>query len=351
MRYKNVRLASFGYELAPNVVTSADLEERLTPLYDRLRLPKGRLELMTGIRERRFWNKGERPSSAAVRAGEKALRASGLDKEVVKGLCHGAVCRDFLEPATASVEHHRLGLPADAMIFDVSNACLGLLDGMILLANMIELGQIPAGIALAGEMGESLVEATIRHLNDDQTLTRQSVKAHFASLTIGSGAAAVVLAHKDLCPDGHKLLGGAVRCRSEHSALCASDQDTGFGATAAPLMSTDSEELLHAGCSLAAETWGPFLGEMGWAADMIDASFTHQVGAAHRKLMYRSIGLPEEKDFETVSFLGNVGSVSAPITLALGAERGHVKPGDKVAVLGIGSGLNCMMLGIEWGGR
>lgn len=351
MKYQNVRLASFGYELAPNVVTSAELEERLTPLYDRLRLPHGRLELMTGIKERRFWDKGERPSSAAVRAGEKAIKASGLDKAIIKGLCHTAVCRDFLEPATASVEHHRLGLPADAVIFDVSNACLGLLDGMVLLANMIELGQIPAGICLAGEMGESLVEATVAYLNGDETLTRQTVKSHFASLTIGSGAVAVVLAHKDLAPDGHTLLGATVRCRSEHSALCASDQDTGFGETAAPLMSTDSEELLHAGCSLAAETWGPFLDEMGWSAEMIDASFTHQVGAAHRKLMYQSIGLSEEKDFETVSFLGNVGSVSAPITMAIGAEKGHVKPGDKVAVLGIGSGLNCMMLGFEWGRR
>ncbi len=351
MKYQNVRLASFGYELAPNIVTSAALEERLNPLYERLKLPHGRLELMTGIKERRFWNKGERPSSVAVRAGERAISASGIDRAALKGLCHTAVCRDFLEPATASVEHYRLGLPADAVIFDVSNACLGLLDGMILLANMIELGQIPAGIALAGEMGESLVEATVAYLNGDETLTRQSVKSHFASLTIGSGAVAVVLAHKDLCPDGHKLVGGAVRCRSEHSALCASDQDTGFGETAAPLMSTDSEELLHAGCSLAAETWEHFLNELDWTPEMIDASFTHQVGAAHRRLMYESIGLPEEKDFETVSFLGNVGSVSAPMTMALGAEAGHVKAGDTVAVLGIGSGLNCMMLGFEWGRR
>jgi 3-oxoacyl-[acyl-carrier-protein] synthase-3 len=348
MRYQNVCLEAIGYELAPVVVTSDEIEERLTPLYERLGLPKGRLELMSGIRERRFWEKGERPSSGGVRAAEKAIAAAGIDRRRLKALMHGAVCRDFLEPATASVEHYRLGLPDDAMVFDVSNACLGVLDGMVVLANMIELGQVEAGIVVSGEMGEKLVDATIAYLNADAALTRRSVKPHFASLTIGSGAVAVILTHKNISATGHRLVGGAVRSASKHSALCASDQDTGFGDGAAPLMSTDSEELLRAGCGLAAETWVDFKNELGWSEADVARSFTHQVGAAHRKLMYESIGLPMEKDFETVSFLGNVGSVSAPLTLGMGGEKGLIAAGDKVSLLGIGSGLNCLMLGIEW---
>jgi 3-oxoacyl-[acyl-carrier-protein] synthase-3 len=46
--------------------------------------------------------------------------------------------------------------------------------------------------------------------------------------------------------------------------------------------------------------------------------------------------------------LGNVGSVSAPITLAMGIEQGKLGPGERAAVLGIGSGINSLMLGIEW---
>ena len=45
---------------------------------------------------------------------------------------------------------------------------------------------------------------------------------------------------------------------------------------------------------------------------------------------------------------GNVGSVSAPITMALGIEQQALVPGQRAAILGIGSGINSLMLGIDW---
>ena len=53
------------------------------------------------------------------------------------------------------------------MIYDVSNACLGLLNGMVQVANMIELGQIRAGLVVGTECGRELVENTIAQLNSD----------------------------------------------------------------------------------------------------------------------------------------------------------------------------------------
>ena len=348
MLYENVCIESIEYELPPNVITSGEIEERLSPLYERLKLPKGRLELMSGIKERRFWDKGESPSSAAARAGKKAIEKSGVPKENLGAIFHAAVCRDFLEPATASVEHKTLGLSKNTLVFDISNACLGVADGMVMLGNMIELGQVEAGIVVSGEMGESLVEATIEALNRDTTLTRKTVKPSFASLTIGSSAVAVVMTHKSISKTGHRLIGGVARCETSSSELCTSDADRGFHDGATPLMATDSEELMIAGCALAAETWVEFKKELGWTEGDVTKSFTHQVGVAHRKLMYESLGLDMAKDFPTLEFLGNVGSVSLPITLAIGAERGHLSKGDKAVLLGIGSGLNCLMLGVEW---
>ena len=66
IRFSNVRLHGFGYELPPRVLTSAQIEEKLAPVYDRLKLPPGRLELMSGIKERRLWEPGTRPSEAAA---------------------------------------------------------------------------------------------------------------------------------------------------------------------------------------------------------------------------------------------------------------------------------------------
>ena len=92
----------------------------------------------------------------------------------------------MMEPATASFVHSQLNLPASCLLFDVSNACLGFLDGMIMLANMIELGQVETGLVVAGETAENLITSTLTHLLADTTLTRKTIKPLFASLTIGS---------------------------------------------------------------------------------------------------------------------------------------------------------------------
>jgi len=72
MRYENVCIESLAIALPEERWTSAHLEERLRPLYERLKLPEGRLELMSGIRERRMWPAGMRPSDASAAAGKAA---------------------------------------------------------------------------------------------------------------------------------------------------------------------------------------------------------------------------------------------------------------------------------------
>jgi hypothetical protein len=77
MRFQNVVIESLVAVLPPQVLTTAALEERLRPLYERLRLPFGRLELMTGIKERRFWEPGTKPSEASARAVRAVLAKDG----------------------------------------------------------------------------------------------------------------------------------------------------------------------------------------------------------------------------------------------------------------------------------
>ena len=222
MRYQNVCLEALTYTLPEEIVRSAEIEARLEPLYTRLRLPEGRLELMTGIVERRFWPPGTPPSQASIRTAEKAIGTAGIDRRDIGALIHGSVCRDYLEPATASGVHQKLGLSAECLVYDVSNACLGLLNGVIQVANMIELGQIRFGLIVGTESGRTLVESTIDRLNRDTSLTRDDVKLALASLTIGSGSAAIVLADRTLSRTGNRLLGGTFRTNTNFAHLCQS---------------------------------------------------------------------------------------------------------------------------------
>jgi 3-oxoacyl-[acyl-carrier-protein] synthase-3 len=348
MQYHNVCLEAFGYTLPEEIVTSDDLEAALAPLYQRLRLPAGRLELMTGIRERRFWPRGMLPSEKSVESAQRAIRISGVDRGSIGCLIHSSVCRDYLEPATACGVHHRLGLSRHCQIYDVSNACLGFLNGMVQIANMIELGQIRAGLVVGTESSRALVETTIESLNADLSLTRDQVKLAVASLTIGSGSAAAVLVDRELSRTGNRLLAGVASANTDHCQLCHSGRDESVAGDMRPLMQTDSEQLMRAGVELAAETFDAFTRTIGWSRDEIDKTFCHQVGVAHRKLLYSTLGLDTKKDFSTVEFLGNTGSVALPLSAALGIEQGHLKKGDHVALLGIGSGINTLMLGVEW---
>jgi len=344
MKFKNVRLHSFGYELPPSVVSSEEIEARLAPLYERLKLPPGRLEMMSGIAERRFWNEHTRPSDGAVMAGRKAIAASGIDPAELECLFFTGVSRDMMEPATATFVHRQLGLPEKCLVYDISNACLGFLNGMITLGGMIELGLIKNGLIVSGETAEELVESTIVGLLNDPTLTRKSIKNSFASLTIGSGAVALVMGDARHRDTGHRLINATYRANTSFNDLCQGGQVSASGT----LMATDSEELLKRGVETAATTWRDFKTESGWGADSIARFFCHQVGSAHARLLFDTLGLDQSRNYETLARLGNVGSVSAPITMALGIEEGLLKGGERAAVLGIGSGINCLMLGIEW---
>jgi 3-oxoacyl-[acyl-carrier-protein] synthase III len=383
MQYNRVYVEAIGYELPPVVVTTAELEARLKPLYDAQRLPAGQLELLTGITERRWWEPGYKLSQGASAAAGKALAAASFDPKDVDILIYAGVCREQFEPATACAVAANVGVSTDATVYDLSNACLGVLNGVVEVANRIELGQCKAGLVVSCETAREINETAIDTVNQAKSL--DVFRSSLATFTGGSGAVAVLVTSADLAPKKRrKLVGGVAKNAPEHHDLCkwgvrsvlppavgrlleenltvamqrALDTqagailqrgiDLGMRHVMMPFMETHAGDVLKFGVDLGLKTWGAFLTKLGWARERIDKVICHQVGAGHREAVLRGFGIPEEKDFSTFPFLGNIGTVSLPITAAIAEEREFLRPGDRVGWLGIGSGLNCMMLGLEW---
>lgn len=349
MRYSNVFVNAIGYELAPVVVGSDEIEERLEPLYSKLYIPEGQLETLTGIEERRWWEEGYPISEGALAAARKALQASGVPGAELGAVIYAAVCREQFEPAMACRLAHELGASPNAAVHDLSNACLGVINGMIDIANRIELGQIRAGMVVACETARDIVNEAIERMLAEMSM--EFYVSSLATLTGGSGAAAVVLSDGSFAPENgkaHKLIGGAVQTAPEHHGLCRWWLEEREPRLFREWMVTDAPAVMQNGVALGVRTWNALLSELEWTRENVDRVICHQVGAANRTAVLDAIGVPEDKDFATFPFLGNMGTVSLPLSAGLAHERGFVKPGHRVSFLGIGSGLNCLMLGLEW---
>jgi len=347
MRYSRVYIDAMGYELPPVVVTTSELEARLKGLYSTLRIPDGQLEALTGIAERRWWDEGHSVADGALAAAQHALAASNVRPEEIEVLIYGGVCRELFEPATACRVAAGVGVSPEAAVYDVSNACLGVLNGMIDIANRIELGQIRAGMVVSCETAREINEIAIDRMLASKTM--ENFKLSVATLTGGSGAVAVLLTDDSFTAQPRRrLVGGVNQTAPQFHSLCRWGMEAIRPLGFHQFMSTDSVAVLKHGVELGQRTWAAFSRKLGWMKDQVDKVICHQVGSSHRDTILGLLGIDGAKDFSTYPYLGNIGTVSLPLTAALAEDREFLQPGDRVAFLGIGSGLNCLMLGLEW---
>lgn len=335
---RNVFLESIGYELPPYVVTSDSIVDHLEPASKRLRIDAGSVMAATGVEERRFWAPGTTIVEAATRAARKAIVSSELDPSEIGALVNTSVCKDYLEPSVASMVHGELGLPAGCLNLDIGNACLGFLNGIALVADMIELGRIKAGVVVDAESSREVVEATMERLLRPD-IDAEKFRLNFPTLTLGSGAVAVVLTHRDVGLQKHRLVGHVSLADTVHRTLCLGSSQE---------MLVHAQELLKAGLMLARKTWDLGQKLLGWDSRSLDFIVGHQVGSKHFTRLFELFGLDQSRTFVTYPLLGNVGPASIPLTLAIAIERGLIRKGYRLALMGIGSGLNCLMMEIEW---
>jgi acyl-CoA:acyl-CoA alkyltransferase len=350
MKYTKVFISSFGYELPPHIVTTARIEARLKPFFDAAGFEPGQLEALTGIRERRYWDVDHTLAEHAAIAGQRAIDEAGINPSDIGALAFCGVCQDGFEPATSCDVAHRLNIGPDAHVYDVKSACLGMITGMVHVANEIELGNIRAGLVVSCETARQIVDSTIEEINLHKSV--DFYRDTLATLTGGSGAAAVLLTDGTLGEASlrhHAVIGGVVKNAIQHHDLCYWRFDKkGMPTDARVIMRTRAGDVLENGLVLATQTFQALKQEFSLPDDKPDKVIGHQVGAIHHQRFYAALGLDMAKDFATFPFLGNVGTVSLPITAAIADERGFLLPGDFVAFIGVGSGLNCYVLGVEW---
>lgn len=334
-RHDNAALLSVAHTEAPVVVPSSQFDEWLTPALKNLRLPKGTLQRIAGIEERRWWSEDLGPLEGTVRAGREAMREAEVEPGQIDLIINTSVWRPHLEPSLAVGIHDALGLPSSAMNFDITNACLGFVNGLTLASNMVDAGQIRYALIVGAEDMEATNRGTIESLSAPDA-TREDFNNQFASLTLGSGAAAAVVGPHDLHPAGHAIHGSVSRAGTQWHDLCVGSIGD---------MRTDTQGLLDNGLDLVVAAWEDALAD-GWDFRGMDHYITHQISTVYTKAFCKATGTDLDKTPMTFPFWGNVGPEALPMTLSREAHR--FASGDRVLLLGVGSGLNTSMMEVTW---
>jgi 3-oxoacyl-[acyl-carrier-protein] synthase III len=350
-KFKNVCIESIGVNIAPIEVTSAAIEDRLAPLYQKLGIPFGTLERLSGISTRYLFPPEVMPSEIATGACKDAIAGMGIDPQHIGAVFSCSVVRDYFEPATACIVHRNLELPETTMAMDISNACIGFSNGMMMMAQMIEAGIIKAGIVTSGEALHKILEYNFKFImGHEATLTRDELIKVLPTYTLGSGGVAFVLAHESIATQKHKLLGGAARSATQFNDLCKGDGDYFYQMAKdfMPVMYTESSRLISAAAELGARTWADASRMLGWTSEQVDHIFCHQVGRQVNDSFYSAMGLDMAKEYTIYKKYGNLISASLPMAIALGTKEKNVKAGEKILLTAFGSGLNSLFMGIEW---
>lgn len=315
------------------MITSDWIDEQLAETYERVGVRPGLLQSVAGIEARRWWPEGVTFDEAAAMAGQRALDAAGVDAREVDLLISTSVCKHHLEPSVACAVHHRLGLPATCANYDLGNACLGFVNAMTVAATAIEAGQIRTALIVDGEGSRHTQLATIARLQDEST-TLTDVFDQFASLTLGSGAAAVVMGAPR--PGSHAFLGGITRAATRYHDLCVGDLEQ---------MRTDTAGLLAGGLELAGEAWD-VAADAGWEWKDCDRYVMHQVSAVHNAKLCELLHIDTERVPLSYPDFGNIGPAAVPYTLS--TIQDDLVEGDRILLMGIGSGINCSVAELIW---
>ena len=338
MLFNNVSIAGLAHVDAPNTLTSKEINERLKPTYERLGIHTDVLGDIAGIHARRLWDEGIQASDVATEAARRALEDAGLEVGKIGLLVNTSVSRDFLEPSTASIVSGNLGVGEECVTFDIANACLGFINGMDVAARMIELGEIDYALVVDGETANLVYEKTLERMTAAD-VTAEDFRNELAALTLGCGAAAMVMARSELVPDAPRYRGGVTRSATEWNKLCRGNLDR---------MLTDTRTLLIEGIKLAQKTFVAARQALGWAVEELDQFVIHQVSRPHTAAFVKSFGIDPAKVMTIFGEHGNIGPASVPIVLSKLKQLGKLKKGDRIALLGIGSGLNCSMAEVVW---
>ena len=291
----------------------------------------------TGIRERRIAREDQFPSTLAVEASIKALRIANLRPTDLDLIICSTSSPEYIFPATACLIQDQLGA-SKAGAFDLLAACSGFIYALNMGAQAIRSGSIKNALIIGSE-----------------TLSRFiNWKDRNTCILFGDGAGAFVLQASDqpggvlsavMHSDGSggdllTLAGGGSRHPINESTLVNGQH----------YIQMDGKEVFRFATRVMASATQEVLACAGLTLDQIQWIIPHQANIRIIEAAARGLKLPMDRFIVNLERYGNTSTASIPIAMVEALEKGQIKPGEKIVMVGFGAGLTWGALAAEWTG-
>ncbi len=330
----NTIIESIGVYLPPKVVSTQEiLQNCTTPI----RFP---LEQLTGISTRRMAGETEFSFDLAKKAVANCLANSKSSPEDIDLLICGNISRYdgpnahcTFEPSTAIRLQQHFGF-ANALVFDISNACTGLFTAVNIVDAFLKAGLIRRGMVISGEY--------ITHLTQTAQKEIESyMDSRLACLTVGDAGAAMILEQVPGKKVGfHEL---ELYTVGRYYDLCiarATDKQHG-GA----IMFTDAVRVSAVNMQQAVPFAATMLKRFGWSQDTVQHVIMHQTSKRTINDAAREINSYFGKEvchngnvINNIAERGNTATTTQIVALADSILSNNIQSGDNI-VFGItGSG-------------
>ncbi|MFE0026351.1 beta-ketoacyl-ACP synthase III [Amycolatopsis sp. NPDC059021] len=318
-------LAGIGAWLPPDLVTNADLADRLDTSDEWIRR-------RTGIRQRHAVPAGMAASDLAVEACSRALKSAEVSQVDAVVLTTSTPDRPL--PATAPAVAARLGL-GTVPAFDVSAVCSGFLYGLAVASGLVAAGTADRVLLVATEVYSSIVDPLDRS----------------TAVIFGDGAAAAVLRAGSADEPGAL---GPVVLGSDGEFGDLIRIPAGGSRQRVPLEPGDeyfrmagSEVFRHA-VNRMSEACRQAVTAAGWQLADVERLAAHQANARILGALGDELGLPPGHVLSNIDTVGNTGSASVPLLLTQAAADGRVEPGQRVLLTAFGGGLAWGATTLTW---
>jgi 3-oxoacyl-[acyl-carrier-protein] synthase III len=266
----------------------------------------------TGIRERYYLNGRQTLADLAVDACEAALADAGRDGHEVDHVIVSTITPDRITPGLAPEVAMRIGANGAGAV-DVNAACAGFLYGLDQTAALVESGRARLALVVGAE---ALSRVTDPH--DRGT-----------AILFADGAAAVVVEAGEFERGCSPFV---LASDGEHGDLLYAERDE-------RLLRMEGQEVYRHAVERMVEATREALRRAEMTVDDLDLLIVHQANQRIIDAAARRLGVPEEKVFANVDTIANTSSASIPLALHHAELRGHLKPGDTVALAAFGGGF------------